>query len=198
MKSLLLSDAPTGPAPDPSSESRLDENAATAASRSGALGIEEALLEQAVTASTRSGRMEALRVLLTRYEPIAFTVTNVLLEERADAAVACEDACVEALGGLLAQTSDNASAFRIGLYRALHRHCERFPALQHPASNPKHRDFRAMVAGMDGSLRWMVVLKFVVGLDQRDIASVLDTPLAEVRSGLWSAMRRLTRFAFQN
>ena len=141
-----------------------------------------------------SNRTAALRELLERYEPSAFLICNLLLESRADAAAASEDACVDAICCLQTEEAPKtASAFRLILYRLVRRHCREYSAMTRPGTNSEHRDYRVFLAGLRERDRWMVALRFVAGLSREEIAEVLELSADEVRSALWAAMQRLMR-----
>lgn len=140
-----------------------------------------------------SDRPAALRELLERYEPSAFMISNLLLESRADAAAASEDACVDAICWLQAEAVESASKFRLTLYRLVRRHCAEYSLMTRPGANSEHRDYRAFLSGLRERDRWMVALRFVAGLSREEIAEVLELPADEVKSALWAAMQRLMR-----
>jgi hypothetical protein len=140
---------------------------------------------------------DAVVKILERLEPAAFSICNLMIEDRAEAA-ACEDACVEAVSGLFKGVTWNASGFRVTFFQIVRRHCQRYSAMTEPGNNAAHRDYRALIAGMTDVQRWAVVLRFVASLSQAEVGSVLGLPSPDVKSHLWDAVRQLMGAGFAN
>jgi len=141
-------------------------------------------------------RRTSVRRLLERFEPAAFLVCNILLEKPEDAALACENACVEAIGKMELENLEDLSAFRVVLFRSVHRHCANFALLSTPDSNADYRIERTTLVGLAGDDRWMLAMRFFADLDREEIAAVMQVSDADVRATLWSGMQTVIRSGF--
>jgi len=141
-------------------------------------------------------RRASVRKLLERYEPSAFLVCNVLLESAEQAALACEDACVTAIGEMELETLSDVSAFRVILFRAVYRRCQNLVSMTTPTATPKFELERSTLVDLAGSDRWMLALRFFAELDKEEIESVMQMPSADVRRGLWNAMQSVISHGF--
>ena len=153
------------------------------------------LVEMWRDGSSEQRRM-SVRRLLERYEPSAFLVCNILLENPDEAALACEDACVDAIGKMELETLADVSAFRVILFSAVHRHCANFESMAMPDSNADFRVERSTVVDLAAAERSILALRFFADLSRDEIALVMQVPSADVRAGLWNAMQSVIKRGF--
>lgn len=141
-------------------------------------------------------RKKAMRELLNRFEPATFLICSVLVDSVEDAAVACEDAWVDVLSLKELQSLNGITGFRVALFSAIRKQCSRYTAMITPNGNADHRCYRNLVAPMVETERWMLALRFFGELSKNEIAAVLNLSIAEVKTGLWTAMQRIVQFGF--
>ncbi len=141
-------------------------------------------------------RRTSVRKLLERYEPLAFFICNVLVEDAQQAAFACENACVDAIGMMEVETLEDVSTFRVMLFRAVYQQCANFATMSAPSTNAKFKIERSTLVELGESDRWILAMRFFADLDRSEIASVMQMPSADVRVGLWNAMQSVIRLGF--
>ena len=149
----------------------------------------------------RRGEPAAVRQLVERHRGPLLGMATAWLKDAADAEDAVQDALVEGL--LRLDQLRDPAALGAWLRRVVVKHCDRRTrrarpdrpgpddAIARPEAGPRTEGLRAAVEALDEHERLVVALHYFGEAPQREVAELLELPLATVKKRLERARRKL-------